>query len=310
MFVGSRTDERQKSDGEIFLAQVNPRSGSVTVAGATLRFVAEGTGLPVLVVGSATYYPRTFSRRLRADCTLAFTDLRHFAPSDAAFDLNRITFDTYADDIDRVRAALGFERCVIAGHSKHGNIALEYAKRYPARASHVVLIGSPPCGLERVVGARDDFWESHASEARRAALRLNWDALTPSRLAAMSPAEAEVARYVADGPRYWYDPAYDASPLWQGMYVNAGVLDKLHGLFEGYELSWNPTRFRSPVLVAAGRYDFAVPHVLWDEQRPRLQNVTYQLFERSGHTPQLEEQELFDRTLLGWLRQGSVAAVK
>lgn len=287
------------------MAQATPRCGSVTVSGATLRYITEGAGLPVLVVGSATYYPRTFSRRLGDFCTLAFADLRHFSPSDAGFNLGGLTFDTYADDIDRVRAALGFERCVVVGHSKHGNIALEYAKRYPARASHVVLIGSPPCGLEQAVSARDGFWESHASETRKAVLRLNWDALTPARLAAMSPAEAEVARYVADGPKYWYDAAYDASPLWQGMYVNAGVLDKLHGLFGGYELSWNPTRLRSPVLVVMGRYDFAVPHVLWDEVLPGLENVTYHLFERSGHTPQLEEQERFDRTLLGWLRVAS-----
>jgi proline iminopeptidase len=233
---------------------------------------------------------------------MAFTDLRHFAPSDPAFDLRRITFDTYADDIDRVRAALGFERFVIAGHSKHGNIALEYAKRFPGRVSHVVLIGSPPCGLQEVVKARADFWESHASEARKTALRLRWDALSPACLAALSPAEAEIARYVADGPKYWYDPNYDASPLWQGMHINAGVLDKLHGLFQGYELSWNLTDLQSPVLVVTGHYDFAVPHVLWDEQLPRLENVTYQLFERSGHTPQLEEQELFDNILLGWLQ--------
>ena len=275
--------------------------GSVTVPGAALRYAVEGAGTPVLVVGSSIYYPRTFSRRLREVCRVAFADLRHFAEGHAAPVPGEVTFDGYADDIERVH------RAAIVGHSKHGNLALEYAKRYPERASHVVLIGSPPVGIERVVGARQEYWAAHASEDRRAALRRNQIALGPDRPAPLSPGEALAARYVADGPLYWYDPGYDASPLWAGVSVNTDVLDALHGLFAGYELAWDPARLRAPVLVAMGRHDYVVPHVLWDEVLPTLTNVTYHLFEKSGRTPQLEEQELFDRLLIGWLRAEAFA---
>lgn len=286
------------------MSQTTICSGSVEVPGATLRYVVEGTGLPVLVVGSATYYPRTFSQRLRNCYTLAFTDLRHFVPSQASFDFDQITFETYADDIECVRVALGFDKCVIVGHSKHGNIGLEYAKRYPQKVTHVVLIGSPPCALDEVVRARAVFWNTQALHSRKEALTFNMRALTP-RLGSLSASEKEVVRYLADGPMYWYDAAFDASTLWQGMHVNSETLDKLHSLFEGYELAWNPTDLQVPILVVMGRFDFAVPHLLWDNVLPRLQNVAYHVFDRSGHTPQLEEQERFDQVFLEWLERVS-----
>ena len=275
--------------------------GSVTVAGAILRYLVEGDGIPVLVVGSATYYPRTFSRRLREVCRLAFADLRHFAESDGTPGPDRITFETYADDIEAIREAVGFRRAVVVGHSKHGNLALEYAKRYPERASGVVLVGSLPVGVSRVVEARERYWTAHASEDRKAALRRTWEALGPDTLASLPPDQALVARYITDGPKYWYDPGYDASPLWRDVRVNMGALDAVHDLFAGYDLSWDPQRLRAPVLVVAGRHDYVVPHGLWDGVLPGLENVTYRLFERSGHTPQLEEQDRFDRELLEWL---------
>jgi proline iminopeptidase len=71
------------------------QSGSVRVDGATLHYAIEGAGIPVLVIGSAIYYPRTFSHQLRAACRLIFADLRHFAVTDPSFNPDSITLDTY-----------------------------------------------------------------------------------------------------------------------------------------------------------------------------------------------------------------------
>ncbi len=91
---------------------------------------------------------------------------------------------------------------------------------------------------------RDDYWEAHASEDRKTALRHNWDAISSDKLASLSPGEAFIAQYITDGPKYWYDPNYDASPLWQNMYVNMDVVNTLHGLFAEY---------RDPTAPPAGR---------------------------------------------------------
>ena len=56
------------------------------------------------------------------------------------------------------------------------------------------------------------------------------------------------------------------------------------------------------VLIAHGRHDYFVAYTLWEEHRHKLASHTYVLFERSGHTPPLEEPDRFNQTLLAWVR--------
>jgi proline iminopeptidase len=284
-------------------------TGFVKPGAATLNYIVEGTGSPVLIIGSANYYSRTFSGRLRERFKMAFTDLRHFAEQSSRPSFaRRLTFEICTGDIEQVRSALGFEKFMIIGHSHHGNIALEYAKRFPERVSHVVMIGSPPVNVQRTIEAAEAFWTEYASEKRKSALRRNREALEANISgAAMSPAEAFIAEYVADGPKYWYDTDYDASWLWRDVPVNMDIIRLFRDLFADYELSWNAENLKAPVLVVMGRHDYVVPHLLWRRVLPKLKNVTFHLFEQSGHTPQLEEPELFDRILLEWLENEGAA---
>jgi proline iminopeptidase len=56
------------------------------------------------------------------------------------------------------------------------------------------------------------------------------------------------------------------------------------------------------VLIAHGRYDYAIPYTLWEEHRHKLPRHSYVLFERSAHAPSLEEPERFDQAVLEWVR--------
>lgn len=282
--------------------------GVVKVEGAWLRYVVEGSGMPALVIGSSIYYPRTFSQRLRKVLRMAFIDVRHFARNDGSLRPDRISLDTYLNDIEKLRARLGIKRAMLIGHSHHGNLALEYANRFPARVSHVVLIGSPPVDAERTHEAAQAYWQAHASDSRKAALRRNQKRVTTGDFDKLPPEQAYVARYVADGPRYWFDVAYDASHLWEGVPIDLDVVDVFRSFFSGgYELSWEAANVGVPVLVATGLHDYAVPPVLWTATLRGRPNLTYELFEQSGHTPQLEESERFDSTLLTWLARHSAA---
>jgi proline iminopeptidase len=295
------------------------RRGSIQAGASTLRYRVEGAGTPILVPGSSTYYPRTFSRHLRDVLALAFVDLRHFAettlgdPGDPGAPVARAaagTLDTYLEDMDHLRDAVGFDRCVVLGHSHHGCLALEYAKRYPERVSHVVMVGAPPVGVRATMEAGEAYWGDHASDERKAALRRSQDALPPDVLATLSPEEAVVARYVADGPRYWHDPTYDASWLWRDVPMDMDALAAFKELFASYEVAWDPARLQAPVLVVMGRHDYVVPPPLWDVALTGLGDVTYRVLEGSGHTPQLEEPGAFDELLLEWLWERPTPAAR
>jgi proline iminopeptidase len=291
----------------VYLSAVTTRStehdsaGIVEVDGAQLRYRIEGHGQPCLVVGSAIFYPRMFSQELREHLQLVFADLRHFAASaDPTFGPDRITVDTYADDIEQVRRTLGLGDVIVMGHSIHGSIALEYARRYPEHVRGVVAIGAVPAEDPAEV---ERLWEADASEERKEILARLQAKLTPEARAAMTPADLLVREYVANGPVYWYDPAYDCSWMWQEVVPDMPVFEHLFGgLFETYDLAQGPAKITVPVLIAHGRYDYAAPYTLWEERKQELPRHTYALYEKSGHFPSLEESELFDQTLLAWVR--------
>ncbi len=285
---------------------LNSLNGAVNVGGASLTYFVEGSGAAVMVIGSALYYPRTFSVKFKTSVRVAFADLRHFASSDESVNPGKIGLNTYMDDIERVREAIGFERFVLVGHSHHGNLALEYAKQHPERVSHLVLIGTPPCNVQQTIAEAERYW-NQASEARKVTLERNRALLESDKHAYVRPEDAFVAQYVADGPKYWYDAAYDAGPLWQGVPLNMESLSAFKGFFVNYEFSWEPAHFNAPVLVVMGKHDYAVPHTLWHKVPLSLRNVTYRLLDKSGHTPQLEASEIFDQIFLEWLEQESGA---
>jgi hypothetical protein len=53
------------------------KKNSVIVHNTTLAYAIEGEGMPMLVVGSSIFYPRTFSQNLRANFLLVCADLPH-----------------------------------------------------------------------------------------------------------------------------------------------------------------------------------------------------------------------------------------
>ncbi|MFW5453549.1 alpha/beta fold hydrolase [Thioalkalivibrio sulfidiphilus] len=274
----------------------------VSVAGTELAYTVEGVGTPLLIVGSSIYYPRTFSQGLRRSCSLVCADLPHFVRLDSKFIHTSINFDTYAMCIEAIRLAAGLERVAVVGHSHHGNVALEYAKRFPQNVSHVVLICSPPVNIAQTVHAAEQYWALHASEERREALEMRRSSLVDKdQLESLSPADAYVRQYVADAPLYWNDPNYDASWLWDGMAFDMEAIRAFRDLYQEYELNWDAESLIAPVLIVMGEHDYAVPHTLWNRVLPSLENVAFRVFSKSGHTPQLEQPEEFDHLILDWI---------
>ncbi len=284
-------------------AENNPASrGVITVDGAKLHYVIEGHGVTCLLIGSSIMYPRTFSQELRKHIKFVFLDGRHFVPTEGSFDIEKVTLDTYASDIEKARKTLALGKVFIIGHSIHGDLALEYARRYPQNVKGVIVIASPPVGLAEVTKASQAFWETDASTARKQQLKINWQKQGGLESVKNMPGgQGFIRTYVTNGPKYWYDAAYDCSWIWAGMDPNTPMTDRLFSLFQKYDLEQGPGMITSPVFLAVGRYDYVVPHALWDDQKQKLSHLSYHVFQHSGHTPQLEEPALFDRTLLEWI---------
>jgi proline iminopeptidase len=282
-------------------------TGSVISDGFRLQYIVEGAGPPAMVVGSARYYSRAFSQDLRKHLRLAFVDHRGFAAPPGVRDTTAFALDVLLDDMELVRRALDLGPVVVIGHSGHAFMALEYAKKYPASVSHVVMIGICPDFSAASVEASNTYWETSASAERKAVMEENLQRLPDEAIAQLpvTPGRKFISSYIRNAPKIWYDPHFDSSPLWEGVDINMDMFNHVWGrIFRDIEITRGLETLDRPVFLALGRYDFLLPAPpIWDPLRPRFNDLTVRIFERSGHTPQYEEAALFDEELVRWIKR-------
>jgi proline iminopeptidase len=288
-------------NGSYLVEAQDKRPSEIAAAdGTKLHYVVEGSGIPCIVVNGSLYRP-VFSKNLRRHLKLVFVDFRHSSEAEAAAKLDDITLDTLLDDIDQVRKALGFHRVAVMGHSLPSAIALEYARKYPEHTSHLILIGSPPFMI--TPKEQEAFWESDATEARKSADKRNRERITDEDLKKAPPDKAWKLLFVRNGAHYWYDPSYDSSWMLEGIALNMNLMPRVFGFFKDYDFGKRAPRATTPVFLAQGRYDYLVPYNTWDGRKDSFPNLSYNLFEKSGHYPMFEEPALFEKKLIEWMKR-------
>ena len=281
------------------------KAGNIVTGKFSLRYRIEGTGTPTIVIGFPTYYARAFSQNLRQHFRLMFLDHRGSAPSPGPVDTSEFALDRLVDDIELARQTLGLGRISVIGHSGHSFMALEYAKKYPANVSHVIMIGIAPDISATTTEAAEQNWEKLASPERKGVMEENLQRFPDEDLAQLPPGPRFIKSYVRNGPKIWYDPRFDSSPLWEGVEINMDMFGYVWGeVFRDIDITQGLDTFDRPVFLALGRYDFLVaPPSSWDPIRAKFRDLTVRVFEQSGHTPQFEEPDLFDAELLGWMKE-------
>jgi proline iminopeptidase len=276
------------------------KNGYIYSDGFKLQYFVDGEGMPTIVIGSSLFYPRTFSPQLRTKLKMAFIDHRGFSPSNYCQDITKYQLDILLDDIELLRKELGFERFILIGHSGHALMALEYAKKYPANVCRLVMMCVAPNFSDAARAAAERYLEESVCPQRKALLAENLSRL-PQEIE-KAPEKAFITYCLLMGPKSWFNYNYDAKNLWEGVEVNMTMFDYVWGeVFRDIDITKNLDRLNAPVFLALGLYDYLVPPAyLWESVRGHFKNLTVRVFEQSGHAPQLEESELFNRELLAW----------
>jgi proline iminopeptidase len=285
--------------------QTASNSGTIAVDEFNLRYKIEGEGEPALVIGDTKYSPQTYSKTLRKHLKLVFLAHRVFVPTPGKLDTTSFCLEKILKDMEAARQQLNLGKIIVIGHSGNSYLALEYAKQYPENVSHVVMIGiAPNLGPENAQLV-ERTWEESVDPVRKKVMQENLQKLPDDKIAQLSGDQVFIQSYIRNGPHIWYDPHFDSTPLWEGVEINMDIFNYVWGkVFRDIDITKNLDKISAPVFLALGRYDNIVaPSYTWDPIRHKFQDLTVRIFEKSGHTPQLEQPDIFDEELLKWLKE-------
>lgn len=266
--------------------------------GFSFTYKCEGTGIPAIVIGDHQYYLRVFPKSLRKKLKMIFVDHRGFAQSPLNYDESLFALEKIISDIEYLRKTLGLEKVIIIGHSIHALIAIEYTKQFPSHILSLVLIAASPIAGPRIYSEAEQYFQESVCPIRKKLLADNL-AKNDEEYKKYSNDEF-VIRMLKFAPMIWYNPKYEASHLWQGVELNPQGAAYIWGkMFENYSLQG---KIDCPTFIALGRYDYWNPPHLWNEVRACFTDLTMRIFEKSAHTPMLEEPMNFNKIFLGWIK--------
>ena len=272
--------------GDATRAAAGPRLLKIRDVSLSAEVIGHGYPLVLMHGGpSLDHFTLLPFRQLADRFTLIFYDHRcNGRSADAA--VSSMTWENLTADAEALRQELGFDRWAVLGHSFGGMVALEYALRYPASLSHLVLLDT----------GGDSWWPQHNAAdllARRG----------------YSPKKAELVRRWENGeftPREYFpiamrigDVYCHGSFLWQT--VHDAILtqgrSKLRPeawIFTGRELwkDWTVMdrlgEISAPTLVMAGRDDVFFPPEHQGQLAAGIPRARLRIIERAGHVPYSE----------------------
>jgi pimeloyl-ACP methyl ester carboxylesterase len=257
--------------------------------GCRLYFEEHGAGEPLLFIHEfagdhRSWEPqvRHFSSRYRCVVYAA----RGYPPSDVPEEIEAYSQARAVDDALAVLDALGIEQANVLGLSMGGFCALHLGLRAPARTRSLVVAG---CGYGAAPDAQESFQRECAAIA--AAFREEGAAAVARRYA-VGPARVQLQNR---NPDAWHQFAQQlAEHSSDGAALTMlGVQSRRPSL---YELHDELSALRVPLLLVAGDEDDACLEATLMLKRT-VPSAGLTVLPRTGHTTNLEDPEIFNRTV-------------
>jgi proline iminopeptidase len=208
-----------------------------------------------------------------------------------------LTHEQWAADVEGLREWIGVERFVMAGGSYGGFISMEYGIRHPERLLAMVLRDTSP----------DNSNEEMARANALASARVELDLDKFARIM------DGTTRDDADLRECWaeilplYDHVYDPAAVQRKVDATTYRYETHNWAFThnmpDYDITGELSRITCPTLVTVGRGDWITPVACSEKIVSLLPAARLEIFEESGHSPQVEEAEKFQRVVRDFLSE-------
>ncbi len=197
----------------------------------------------------------------------------------------------WAADVDGLREWLGVEQVMVAGGSYGGFIAMEYAIAYPERVRAMILrdTSADNSNLDRA-------YENARNQDR---VEINWDNFNRYWGGEIRDDEDLKARWAEIIPLYdfEYDAERSAARVEAGIYRHEAHNWCFQHNMPDFDLKPQLPGVRCPTLVTVGRTDWVTPVSSAETIAELIPNSRLVIFERSGHSPQMEEADRFQAVM-------------
>jgi proline iminopeptidase len=205
------------------------------------------------------------------------------------------THEQWAADVDALREWVGAEQIVMAGGSYGGFISMEYAVRYPERVRALVLRDTSPDN------SNEELSRANALASSRVDLDLDkfyriMDGRTRSNEDLRDCWAEILPLYDHD-----YDPAVVKARVESTQYRYETHNWAFTENMPRYDLKPALPKISCPALITVGRHDWITPVSCSETINELILDSRLVVFEKSGHSPQIEEAELFQQVVREFL---------
>jgi pimeloyl-ACP methyl ester carboxylesterase len=282
-------------------------SRTVTVDGINIHYVCGGSGPPlVLVHGLGSSSAVEFYHNLEplaAQHRVLAIDLPGFGKSDKP--ILDYTVDLFVNAVRELMTCEGIKRAAVMGVSMGGRVALGLALDSPDLVDRLVLVDALGVGPPRRVLAYRILLTRGLGELT---LRGTARALRQMNPATIRRFWGWYLRRPARVETTWSDERIAnhgtllSTPEYRAAYLSAlRSISRLTQLRDGIDVGDRLSELRMPTLLIWGRHDHIFPASHAESARDKLPNGKVVIFDDSGHTPQMEEPERFNRLVLDFL---------
>jgi pimeloyl-ACP methyl ester carboxylesterase len=266
----------------------------LTLHGHRVRYLQAGSGPVLALIHGITSTADTWvpaMAGLSRDHTVIAPDLLGHGAS--AKPRGDYSLGAYASGVRDLLAALGHDRVTVVGHSLGGGVAMQFAYQYPERTERLVLVSSGGLGREVSIVLR-------AAALPGAELVLPF--LVPDWLG------RAVGGLGRAGERIGLRPSQDVGEMVRGFLslndaeARAAFLHTLRAVIDpsGQRVSGHDRLYLAqdlPTLLVWGERDPIIPAAHGAAAHAGMPGSRYELFERSGHFPHLDDPVRFAELL-------------
>jgi len=259
-----------------------------------------GSGTPLIVANGGPGFDHTYMQIATTAWTslaqkrrVIFYDQRGVGRSEPLKAGESCTLADQIDDLEALRAHLGYEKIDLLGHSWGGFLSMAYAARHPERIAHLILIDSAaPKWSDTVFLFNQVFPQTTERQ----------DALAfADELGDKTASDASIHEYLT---MLFYSPEKRdvfVAQMGPGAY-NKKVNQALNTDIGRFDLNPEIRKFHFPVMVGTGQFDMNVAPVIAYKIHQAIAGSRFVVFERSGHLPFYEEPEAFDSAVEDFLQ--------